>query len=180
MQKALPSQGKQSAEPTPGRSSAGSTGQALVSPKDGVSSSPGCRGGRGSQCLWPEAMHKSISTGLSRPKRWDQLWVLAPGFTQHGSLFSEFRKALPNCLYCISVTLERMKYLGQMWEELAWTALAKRRWREALPLPVLCKHSHLPPQPGSAWPKQGSKLRGGSAGARAELEVHTERARGSR
>ena len=62
---------------------------------------------------------------------------------------------------------------------LTCTGLAKRHWREALTLPVLCQHGHFPPQLGSAWPKQGSKLWGGSTGNQGELGEHTQRAHGS-
>lgn len=55
---------------------------------------------------------------------------------------------------------------------LTCTGLAKRHRREALTLPVPCQHSHFPPQPGSAGPKQGSKLRGSSMENKGERGVH--------
>jgi len=115
-------------------------------------------------------------------KRWDLLqagpcvrshtaWLVIPLFLQRFAQSSVQHQCRTGEDEVAVVDVERAGT-----STLTCTGLAKRHWREALALHMLCWHSHSPPQPGSAWPKQGSKLWGGSTEGRGDLGVHTRRA----
>lgn len=89
-------------------------GQPCVSPKDGVSFSPGCRGDKKAVRAWVcyFGQGKSKSPSLWGALSWDLLQVgPCPWFHTARLVILLFLQSFADGLYSISVILERMRHL---------------------------------------------------------------------